>query len=343
VTEEKEPKVRPWVRWVTALVWLLTAATVLVLSLMHLPATATVTVLVREVSFVTDSSSLFDSADQDRFSISGPFDITLSGPPAVNSNGHAVSSVEVHGPSTAASCAFYNVRTSPLRLLGDTGILLLWPKNADPNSLIIRLRGRAAGDLSPNGSASAASSYSCSGVEQTATTLGEMNGVLSDEFGTTFGTSGDAQLSFRRKSSQIVSDSQIRVSGPLQIAHIDPAHPGQEKGSLLDPYSKKSRNQVTFDDSSRNVEFNSKDLIVIDPGSDFYIRSLSADHGIQLELHGTVRNILTGAGSKDYKSCMPSVFDTLDSKKRIYGAIPGAVTFILTLLETLGLLPRKTK
>jgi hypothetical protein len=160
---------------------------------------------------------------------------------------------------------------------------------------------------------------------------------------TTFGTHGDAQLSYRVRSNEIPGESQVHVSGPLSIAHTDPADPGQEKGVILNPISSDSKNQIVFDDISRTVLLNPNDLVLIQPGADLYIRRFIVDHGIQLDIHGTVRDIRVGAGSKNLRSCMPSIFDTLDNKKRIYGAIPGIVAFILGLFEAVGLLPRKSK
>jgi len=335
---------RLWVKWTIALVWAATAMAVVVLDRTHISATATVTVHVREVSFTTDSPTMFDATNQDRLSVSGPADMTLSVIPDEKSHGTYTKSIVVHAPSTASSCTFYNVRTGPLSLPQQTGIVLLWPKNADPHSYSVRLRGQVAGDIYEAGSDSAPSSYLCTTVDSSASlSSGNLGGRLSNAFATTFGTHGDAQLSYRVRSNEIPGESQVHVSGPLSIAHTDPADPGQEKGVILNPISSDSKNQIVFDDISRTVLLNPNDLVLIQPGADLYIRRFIVDHGIQLDIHGTVRDIRVGAGSKNLRSCMPSIFDTLDNKKRIYGAIPGIVAFILGLFEAVGLLPRKSK
>lgn len=335
---------RPWVRLTIAVVWAATALVVAILDHTHIPASATVTLDVREVSFKTDSPTMFDAIDQDRFTVSGPADITLSAIPDEHPRTDPNTSITLHVPSTASSCTFYNVRTGPLSLSQQTGIVMLWPKKADPHSYSIRLQGQVAGNVYESGTESAPSSYLCSSVESAGSSLlGTLQGHLSSAFATSFETHGDAQLTYRVRSDEIPEESQVRISGLLIVAHVDPTEPGQAKAALLEPATSGMKNQIVFDNVHRTVQLNSNDLVLINPGDDLYIRKFTVDHGIHIEVHGTVRDIRVGAGSQNMKNCMPSIFDTLDNEKRTYGAIPGIVAFVLGLLEAVGLLPRRTK
>jgi hypothetical protein len=38
---------------------------------------------------------------------------------------------------------------------------------------------------------------------------------------------------------------------------------------------------------------------------------------------------------------MPTLFETLDNRRRLFTVIPGIVAFVLGLMEALGLLPKK--
>jgi hypothetical protein len=63
--------------------------------------------------------------------------------------------------------------------------------------------------------------------------------------------------------------------------------------------------------------------------------------GIQLSLHGSIRQLLAGAGANDLATLMPSSFDHLSNISRIYGTIPAIAGLLLGILERIGALGKK--
>jgi hypothetical protein len=128
--------------------------------------------------------------------------------------------------------------------------------------------------------------------------------------------------------------------GNIRLAHIDPSHPGQEKTVLLAPMSGQS-NEILFERLSRTVRVDESDLLLIRPGPYFYIRRFSVDNGIRLSLHGSVHDVSMGAGPDDMRTVMPTLFDQLDNKSRVFAVVPAIVVVLLGILEKLGILRRE--
>jgi hypothetical protein len=328
--------IRPWVRWTVALVWIATAVAVAILVFTHTSATATAIVHVREIKLKTDPGTFLDPMDQDRFTVSGSSELNIS---SVASHG-AMGTINAHTHFASSSCTFYHVRTSPLKLATETDMTLMWPQRADPNSFSIRLSAPVSGTLAPLTRNALAASFGCTDIEPRAIANSFLDGTLSNRFDTSFITNNISQLSFKKALNAQVHQTQLRVAGPIAIVDVNPGQTPEETSVLLPPIADK-KNVIIFDDASKTIQLNVTDLVLIKPGTDFYIHSLDVDNGLQIEFHGTAKDVLIGAGPNNYKSRMPSLFDKLDNSKRFFAVIPGSVAFILGLLEAIGLLPKR--
>jgi hypothetical protein len=279
---------------------------------------------------------MLDATDQHQFTIAGASQVSIS----TITSMHSVTSVNLTLPLGTSACNFYDIRTSPLRLLVQSDITLLWPKHAGLNSFSIRSSGALSGTITAIDNKESHSSYQCSDDDNGGAPPGTLQGPLSDAFDSSFLTKSEAQLNYHSMTNTLPGENQVRVSGEVHIYHVDFTASNEEKATLLEALPNEE-NKIVFDDFSRSVPLNINDLVVIRPATDFYIRKVVIDRGIQVECHGTVKDILVGAGSRNYKSCMPSLFDTLDRQKRLFTVIPSIVAFILGLLEAVGLLPKK--
>jgi hypothetical protein len=331
-----KPILRPWITWTIASVWVGTAIAVGALSLIHKSTTATLTVHVREVRFPTDPGTIFDPIDQHQFTIAGMAEADISTGGSAGSG----ATLDVKLTDGTSACNFYNVRTGPLKLLAESEIVLLWPKRADVNSFSIRSSGAISGTVIPMSDGGTDSVFQCSDVEGGAGSVKMLKGSLSTAFDSSFLTKGHALLNYHSMTNTLPGEQQVRVSGNMNVFHADFAASKEEKATLLEPLPDQF-NQVVFDEFSRKVPLSVNDLVIVKPGADFYIRKLVIERGIQIEGHGTVNDILVGAGSQNYKSVMPSLFETLDRQKRLFTVVPSIVAFIAGVLEAVGLLPKK--
>jgi hypothetical protein len=343
---ERTVKMRRWIRWTILAVWILTAVSVLVLTQIHVPLTASITLRTREISLSLNPVLLLNNAEESQLSISGPAKFSL----VVAGTQGSQTIVTVDAPTPAASCTFYLVRTdsltfvdSPVNSSGEARMALIWPLNADGDSFIARMPQHLAGNLVAAHGPSDHSSFACSGVSSSLSDQHSLSGVLSENGGSSFRTRGAFQMTLRQESDDPLKNTNLHVAGRVWVGHIDPLAIEHATATLLQPLPGR-KNAVSFDGLPKNVEFNTTDLIEVDPSSHFDVGSILARNGMQIELHGIVNNLRSGTGSNDLVSCMPSAFDLLDSRKRIFGVIPGIVTAIIGFLEALGLLPaRKTR
>jgi hypothetical protein len=340
---ERTVKMRRWIKWIILAVWIVTAAAVLVLTQIHVPVTASISVRTREISLSLNPVQLLSNAEESQLSISGPAKFSL----AVAGTQGSQTIVTVNASTPAASCTFYLVRADSLTLVdspvnspGEARMTLVWPLNSDGDSFIARMPQHVAGNLVAEHGPSDHSSFACSGVSSSFSDQDSLSGVLSENGGSSFRTRGASQMTLHQASGSQLESTNLHVAGRVWVEHFDPLAMGHATATLLQPLPGR-KNAVTFEGLSKQVELNTTDLIEVDPGSHFDIGSILAKNGMQIELHGTVNNLRTGAGSNDLVSRMPSAFDLLDSRKRIFGIIPGIVSGIIGFLETLGLLPRR--
>src|SRR5208337_4166107 len=149
------------------------------------------------------------------------------------------------------------------------------------------------------------SSFACSGVSSSLSDQDSLSGVLSENGGSSFRTRGGFQMTLRQESDDPLKSTNLHVAGRVWVGHIDPLAIGHATATLLQPLPGR-KNAVSFDGLPKNVEFNTTDLIEVDPSSHFDVGSLLARNGMQIELHGIVNNLRSGTGSNDLVSCMPS-------------------------------------
>jgi len=243
---------------------------------------------------------------------------------------------------TGASCSFYGVRSSAITLNEQPSLVtLLVPDINSEGSFAVRSHGSISGTLtSQEFSKDLPSGFICTRMV--------IRGIQEDKIEGEFSSAGDsiyfytdpdARLDFRSIQPSNLQDTQIRVINELRFSHVEPGRSPEEKTVLLDPPPGR-KNEVSFERLDKVVGLSEADLLEIVPRSDFYVRHFAAKNGIQLSLHGDVRDVRLGAGSSDLQTVMPSLFDHLSEQKRFYGVIPGIVALILGILEKMKVLPK---
>ena len=177
----------------------------------------------------------------------------------------------------------------------------------------------------------------CRGVHVNEGPPQSLDGTLSPNGGDSIfiSTSSDTRFDFTLAGNSGVRDTQIPVLGQLRFSEIDP-RTSEEKSVLLTPGP-----EIVFEKVEKKVTVNPGDLLIVDPKDHFYLRQFTIKDGIQVSLHGVVRDVRAGAGANDLSTLLPSTFDRLDSVKRIYGAIPALVALLLGVLDKMGALTKK--
>lgn len=344
-------QLRPWVKWTIAAVWVCTVIAVLVLSHIYPPALADVSLRVREISFTTNSQTIFSPANQDQFVVSGVSSINLPAtsvePDAIPQHRIENNELELQGDASA-SCTFYNVRTSSIQLLGNSVLTLLWRKNVGESSFAMRSHGPLRGKVTAQPSERNKSGFVCTRIRGNDGHTGTVEGEFVHQDSIDFVTANDVQLDYRSTDDSDLVDTQVAILNDIRFSHLEVKQTQDERPELLPgektvllPALNGQSNDVVFEVVNKNIKVNEADLLIIRPDKDFYIRKFSVSHGIQLSLHGTVRDVSVGAGPKDLKSQMPSLFEELDTQKRLFTVIPGIVALLLGILEALEVLPRK--
>ena len=154
--------------------------------------------------------------------------------------------------------------------------------------------------------------------------------------GTVFlSTTLDSRFDLSPIQASQISDTQIPILSEVRFSDIPPGS-SEEKSVLLPPNP-----QVAFEQVKSSVTFDPADLLVVIPGQRFYLREMIVKNGIELSLHGIVRDVRAGAGPQDLDTLMPSAFDRLSYSARLFGAIPAIAGLLLGILEKMGALGRK--
>jgi hypothetical protein len=346
-------RIRTWVKWTIVAVWACTGIAVLVLCHVYPSTWANASLHVQEISFTTNSPTVFSPANQDQFVVSGVSSVSLQ---ATSLKQDAAAQydienneLELYGDASA-SCTFYNVRTSPIQLLGTSGLTLLWRKNAGESSFAMRSHGPLRGNVTAQPSPTNKSGFVCTRIRAKDGHTGTVEAEFAQQDSIDFVTANDAQLDFRGTRDSDLMDTQLAILGDVRFSHVEvkqaqderPEQLPGEKTVLLPPLKGQS-NEILFEDVNKHVKVNDADLLIVRPDKYFYIRKFSVNDGIQLSLHGMVKDVLVGAGPRDLKSQMPSLFEEWDARKRALTIIPGIVTSALGLLVMLGILPDREK
>jgi hypothetical protein len=264
--------------------------------------------------------------------------IQFNGPQTLRTGGGTlrVTSLQAEGDSFAA-CSLYQVRSSGFEVRGPAVITLEVIEVSNARTFSLKAHGELNDNLSSRPSEPGVRpGFECRGVRFNGGPAGDVEGSFSSGGGDSIfvATSPDTRLDFSLARNTDVSDTQIPILTELRFSEIDP-RTSEEKSVLLRPA------EISFEKVNRKLTVDASDLLVVVPGDEFYMRNFTIKDGIQLSLHGRVREIRSGAGAKDMATLMPSAFDQLDNAKRIYGAVPLLVGLVLGILEKMGVLGKK--
>jgi hypothetical protein len=332
---------RRWIFWLVIGVWVGTGLLIFILTQIQPRALANVSLLVRQVSFKTNAKEILSRINAQELVISRISSLEIHGKQALNIsvNNHPVPkavSLRVDGKSPA-SCSFDKVTGSGLMLSDPSLVTLIWP--GKKNSFGITFHGWIKGSLTSQPGAG----VTCRNVEidgKSVETV-DVEFSLSGGDSVNFTTVTDGRFDFRDLDSLLVDDSQIPISGPIQVLSVGPgADPAEPKTVLLAPKAGE-KNRITFDGIGKEIILDNADLLVIVPDNDFYLREFKVDDGILLNLHGVINEIRIGAGAKDLRSAMPSLFDHIDARSRVLGVIPAIVALLIGVLEKMKVLPAR--
>lgn len=335
---------RRWLAWTIGGVWAATALAVLIATRIHPSTTVNVSLSVREISFRTNASRILGASDEEQLLISGmgSLQIQLNSLQTIQAGGPPIqaTSLQIDG-EPSASCTLYQVRSAGFDLTGPAIITLGVPSIAATRAFNLKVHGPLRGNLtSRSGEHGLRPGFECTRVHVNGGPPGNVAASFSPEGGDSiFFATSDAQLSFDLTGQSEIGDTQIPILKEIRFSHIDP-HTSEEKTVLLKPPAG-YKNEVSFEKVNKSVAINDADLLVVIPKNNFYLRQFTVKDGVQVSLHGIVRDVRTGAGASALETLVPSAFDHLDNVKRIYGVVPALVAFILGILEKMGGLPER--
>lgn len=312
---KKEWHLPTWAWWTMGGVLISTALVVLMKFGLHPQTIADVSLNVSKISFRTNGVRILAPTTEEQLLIARIASLEI--------RGRKVQMVEAKGlrkegnsfqvqVGPAGSCSFYRVRSSALELMGTSIITLGWAKTAAGGSASLQVHGTLKGALTsqPSGPASK-SGFSCIRVHTDAGSNETVEGTFSPQGGDSilFTTAPDTRLVIELTSGVEIGDTQIPILDEIQLSDIDPQNP-EEKTVLLTPPAG-HKNEILFQALDKTVGIHDDDLVVMRPGRSFYLRRFVVKDGIQLSLHGELRDLRAGAGVSDLQTRMPSLIDHL--------------------------------
>jgi hypothetical protein len=333
---------RPWVAWLIAGIWAATALSVWIATRIHPSTTANLSLKTRKISFLTNASHILGPINDEQLLISGvsSLQIQFLRPQLVTASAKQkrLGSLEADG-GALSSCSFYQLRSGGLEV-EDSAMITLEAAVDTPKSRAFSLK--AHGTLNANlssrpGEPGLRPGFECKGMRVNGIYAEQIEGPFSESGGDSIyvATAPDARFDFLLAGRADVRDTQIPVLNELRFSDIDP-RTSEEKSVLLKPDP-----EVSFEETKQKLTLDPADLLVVVPKSRFYLRQVTVDEGVQVSLHGVVRDLRSGAGATGLTTLIPSVFDHMDSARRIYGAIPALAGLVLGILEKIGLLGKK--
>jgi hypothetical protein len=325
--------------------WIATALAIIVAANVHPSTTANASLSVRKVSFRTSAKHILSPSIEEQLLISrvGTLQIRGNHMQIIGTGSHLspAKSLNVLG-EPSASCSFYRIRSGPLDLSGPSIVTLEWMDTSGGKSFSLAVHGSISGTLTSQPSESHSKpGFTCTRVRVNGGPAGNVEVKLSPE-GTDsifFVTSFDARLDFDPMPESEIGDTQVPILDEIRFSDVDP-RTSEEKTVLLKP-PPGYKNEVSFENLDKKVILDDADLLALHPENNFYLRQFTVKDGLQLEMHGVVTDVRVGAGAGDLQTCVPSLFDHLDNKKRVYGLIPAVAALILGVLEKMGVLRGK--
>jgi hypothetical protein len=288
-----------------------------------------VSLSVREFSFRTDSRKLLSAANFEQFIVSRIASVDVRGRMIKlnTANQHQINTDHfVLNGDPLATCTFYNVRTDGVELSGASSLVLLWPDHAGDTAFAIKSHGPPlTGTLTAQPSARSKSGFACTQVRLNGELVTNIDGKFTNQDAIYFTTENDTQLDFRGSGSPTIGDTQISVLDDVRFSRaeysqLEPLRPPEPK-SVLMPTRPGQSYEIIFEETNKKLVLRDGDLLLIRPEKGFYIRKFSINHGIQLSLHGKVKDLKTGSGSNDQNSQMPSRFEQLNSARPVLSQV----------------------
>jgi hypothetical protein len=332
---------RPWLAWLIGCVWAGTAVAVFTASHIHPATVANISLNTKRISFRTNASHVLNASNEEQLIISGirSLRIAFTTPQRITIGGilETATLLEIEG-GPSASCSFYQIRTSPIELPAPAIITLDKINPADNKSFSLQTHGALGVNISSQfPERNMKPGFDCSGVHEQGAPSTDIEGTFSSSGGDTVvvASSDDARLDYVLSSQSDVGDTQIPILEGIRFSEID-TRTGDEKSVLIKPPA-----QVTFERLDKKVALDDAELLVVVPQRNFYLKQFTVTNGIQLGLHGVVKEVKAGAGANDLSTLMPSAFEHLDNAKRIYGVVPALVALIIGILEKMGALGKK--
>jgi hypothetical protein len=332
--------------WGIAAVWAGTLVAVVISTRIHPPTTLATSLNVRNFSFRTNADRILGPSNDNELLISQikSVQIHLSAPQSLSSGapGSKSSVIDISG-DVFASCSFYQVRSDVFHLQGESVLTLNWdPATATTmpasKSFSLTVHGLLSGNVTSQAAAGKlVPGFTCHRVRVDGGPTTDIEARLSPEGGDaiSIATSTDARLDFDLSPQSNIGDTQIPLRGEVRFWEVDPGTE-HSKAVFLG-----NDNKVTFEKVNQSFPLDEADLLLVVPENDFYLRRFAIKDGIQLSLHGVVREVRSGAGPNDMQTRMPSLFDQIDNTKRFWGVVPALAAFILGLFDKLRRTPEK--
>ncbi len=341
MADDSGKAVRPWVAWLIVGIWAATALGVLFTSRVYPATKANLSVHTRKISFKTNASQMLSQSDEEQLQVTGVSALQIqfgrSQKVHVGSDLRDVNSFSGEGDA-ATSCSLYMVRSQALEVGEPAVITMETLDSSKASSFSVKSHGTINDSLSslPNAHGLEAG-FECIGLRTDGGPPENVEAHFAAEGGDSIflATTTDTRFDIAVQGHSEIGDTQIPILGEVRFSEIDP-RTSEEKSVLIQPPP-----EITFEDVNQKVTANSADLLVVIPKSGFYLRQFTVKDGIQLSLHGNVRQILAGAGPGDLRTLMPSAFDRLSNSARLFGAIPAIAGLLLGILEKAGALGKK--
>lgn len=338
-------QIRPWIAWTIGGLWTGTVLAIVVATNVHPSTPANISLSVRKVSFRTSTKQILAPSIEEQLLISRVGTLQVRGNQMqVSGSGGPFSptkSLNVLG-EPSASCSFYRIHSGSLDLGGPSVVTLEWMGASGGKSFSLAVHGSISGTLTSEPSENHSKpGFTCTRVRVNGGPAGNVEVKLSPE-GTDsifFVTSSDARLDFDPLPESEIGYTQVPILDEIRFSDVDP-RTSEEKTVLLKP-PPGYKNEVSFEKLDRKVTLDDADLLALHPEGNFYLKKFTVRDGLQLGMHGVVADVRVGGGAGDLQTCMPSLFDHLDNKKRVYGLIPAVAALILGILEKMGVLRGK--
>jgi hypothetical protein len=319
---------RSRIAWPIAFVWILTTICVVTSTFIHPVADAKLNLNVRRLTIESDRSVFVVPAENREVLFSNISSIR-------NPSEH----LDLTG-SANSTCAFYNVRSSSVRISERSEVSFLWNsskiKNALPVPLSLSFEVPIFMTLTTQ---PGKSGMSCAGMSNDQSSIGSVERVFSADGGAEFevSTLSTSTVNFIPVPGTETKQTQIPIVAPIDFWQVDQAT--QARISVLRTPSPNKPNEVAFPVFSKVHTIPPDELISVVPSSGFYLTSINFTDGIQVTLEGPVKDLRTGPGVADMRSIMPTLLDRYQNQKGVLALIPAFVAFVIGLLEKIKLLP----